>query len=211
MTIRVINASCFLLLTLFYIVNLHLVTLPALLMKYSFILEKINTIRSSITASSFSCIFYKCELVCFQPVTQVQVSKIIKFSTIKSCDLDPIPAVMLKECWPVILPEITDIVNHSLDCAMMPEMLKIAQIRPCLKKASLDDELLLDRLCVHFGIGGKALAWLTSYLTGRRQYVSIRSADSSSRSVMRCSSRLSTWADFIPYVYYSIRGHCSET
>ena len=69
------------------------------------------------------------------------MSKIIKFSTIKSCDLDPIPAVMLKECWPVILPEITDIVNHSLDCAMMPEMLKIAQIRPCLKKASLDDEI----------------------------------------------------------------------
>ena len=69
------------------------------------------------------------------------MSKIIKFSTIKSCDLDPIPAVMLKECWPVILPVITDIVNNSLDCAMMPEMLKIAQIRPCLKKASLDDEL----------------------------------------------------------------------
>ena len=48
---------------------------------------------------------------------------------------------MLKECWPVILPMITDIVNQSLDCAMMPEMLKIAQIRPCLKKASLDDEI----------------------------------------------------------------------
>ena len=158
----------------------------------------------------------------------------------------------------MILPIITDIVNRSLACAIMPEMLKIAQIRPRLKKANLDDEifkdfrpesnlafvskviekevsyqliehvdsndlgepfqsaykslhntetallkvqddilsaidqrrtvalllldlpaafdtvdheLLLHRLCVHFGMRGKALAWFTSYLTGRRQYV----------------------------------------
>ena len=69
------------------------------------------------------------------------MSKIIKYSTIKNCDLDPIPAVVLKECWPVILPVITDIVNRSLDCAIMPEMLKIAQIRPRLKKANLDEEM----------------------------------------------------------------------
>ena len=60
------------------------------------------------------------------------------------CDLDPIPAVMLKECWPVILPVITNIVNRSLDCAVMPEMLKIVQIRPHLKKANLDDEIFMN-------------------------------------------------------------------
>ena len=48
---------------------------------------------------------------------------------------------MLKECWPVILQVITDIVIRSLDCAVMPEMLKIAQTRPRLKKANLDDEI----------------------------------------------------------------------
>ena len=32
---------------------------------------------------------------------------------------------------------------------------------------------------VHFDIRGKALAWFTSYLTGHRQYVTIRGADSS--------------------------------
>ena len=64
-----------------------------------------------------------------------------KSSTIKSCDLDPTPAVMLRECWPVIVPVITDIVNHFFDGAIMPEMLKIAQIRPRLKKASLDDDI----------------------------------------------------------------------
>ena len=70
------------------------------------------------------------------------MSKIIKSSTIKSCDLDPIPAVMLKECWPVIFSVITDIVKLSLGCAFMPEMLKIAQICPRLKKANLDDDFL---------------------------------------------------------------------
>ena len=49
---------------------------------------------------------------------------------------------------------------------------------------TVDHELLLHRLCVHFGIRVKALAWFTSYLTGRRQYVTIRGADSSSCSVM---------------------------
>ena len=49
---------------------------------------------------------------------------------------------MLKECWPVILSVITDIVNRSLGCAIMSEVLKIAQIRPRLKKANLDDDFL---------------------------------------------------------------------
>ena len=63
----------------------------------SFFLEKINTIHSSIIGSCDANIlcppldasFSKCELLCFQPVIQDQVSKIIKSSTIKSCDLDP--------------------------------------------------------------------------------------------------------------------------
>ena len=42
----------------------------------------------------------------------------------------------------MILPVITDIVNRFLDCAIMPEMLKIAQTRPRLKKANIDDEIL---------------------------------------------------------------------
>ena len=49
---------------------------------------------------------------------------------------------------------------------------------------TVDHELLLHKLCVHFGIRGKALAWFTSYLTGHCQYVTIRGADSSSCSVM---------------------------
>ena len=49
---------------------------------------------------------------------------------------------------------------------------------------TVDHELLLHRLCVHFGIRGKALAWFTSYLTGHCQYVTIRGADSSSCSIM---------------------------
>lgn len=100
----------------------------------SFFLEKINIIRSSIVGDSdadIPCplsdvVICTCDFLCFQPVTQDQVSKLIISSTIKSCDLDPIPAAMLKKCWPAILPVITEVVNRSLDCAIMPEMLKIA-------------------------------------------------------------------------------------
>ena len=69
------------------------------------------------------------------------MSKLINSSTIKSCDLDPIPAAMLKKCCALIVSVITEVVNRSLDCATMPEMLKIAQIRPLLKKSNLDQEV----------------------------------------------------------------------
>ena len=47
---------------------------------------------------------------------------------------------------------------------------------------TVDLELLLHRLCVHFGI--LALAWFTYYLTGCHQYASIRGTDCTSCSVM---------------------------
>ena len=72
--------------------------------------------------------------------------------------------VMLKQCWPVILPVFTDIVNHSLDCAIMPEMLKIAQIRPGLKKASLDDEIFKNlRLVSNLTFVSKVIEKAVSY------------------------------------------------
>ena len=48
---------------------------------------------------------------------------------------------------------------------------------------TVDHEILLHRLCHRFGIKGKALAWLRSYLLGRSQFVCVESARSSSREL----------------------------
>ena len=58
----------------------------------------------------------------------------------KTCALDPLPASVLTKCLPRLLPVITDIVNRSLDEALMPNSLKTALIIPLLKKTNLDTE-----------------------------------------------------------------------
>ena len=58
----------------------------------------------------------------------------------KSCDLDPIPASIFKECKSTILPVLTNIVNMSLESASMAAALKEAMIKPKLKKDNLDSE-----------------------------------------------------------------------
>ena len=38
---------------------------------------------------------------------------------------------------------------------------------------TLDHQIMLKRLCVHYGTQGKSLQWLSSYLSGRQQSVTI--------------------------------------
>ena len=47
---------------------------------------------------------------------------------------------MLNNCLPRLLPVITDIVNHSLDKAFIPNSLKTALIITLLKKTNLNTE-----------------------------------------------------------------------
>ena len=74
------------------------------------------------------------------PATNEEISKIIRSSASKSCDLDTIPTWLLKICLSELLPAITYIVNLSLSTA--PYELKLALITPLLKKVLLDPEIL---------------------------------------------------------------------
>ena len=73
---------------------------------------------------------------------QQEIRNIIKLSPEKSCELDPLPTWLLKECIAELVPAITDIVNISLRDSLMPISLKTALIRPLLKKTGLDSDIL---------------------------------------------------------------------
>ena len=60
----------------------------------------------------------------------------------KSCDLDPIPTPILHDCLDEITPIVTDIVNKSLSCGVVPQCFKHALVKPLLKKANLDPNCL---------------------------------------------------------------------
>ena len=49
---------------------------------------------------------------------------------------------------------------------------------------TVDHTLLLNHLHSYFGIGGSALEWISSYLCGRSQYVSISGSDSGPRHLI---------------------------
>ena len=69
---------------------------------------------------------------------QEEVEKIIDCSPSKSCDLDPISTILLKETLPSVITILTEIINKSLTSGIFPDRLKVALVRPLHKKANLD-------------------------------------------------------------------------
>ena len=74
----------------------------------------------------------------FRPVSQEEVLKTIKSMSLKTCELDPLPASLYSEGLPHLLPFITDIINTSIQTGSVPDSFKTAIVRPLLKKHNLD-------------------------------------------------------------------------
>ena len=115
----------------------------------SFFHNKIDNIRTGLCAivdeplveipdQSFNGV----PLNCFSSVTLQEIRHIILKAPSKSCELDPLPSWLLKECVDELSPIVTSIVNASLNHAIVPLSLKTALIRPLLKKSGLDKEVL---------------------------------------------------------------------
>ena len=86
---------------------------------------------------------------CFQPLTQEEVENVITTSPSKSCDLDPIPTTLLKDILPSVITILTEIINKSLISWIFPDRLKVALVRPLLKKANLNlIEKIIDRYLI---------------------------------------------------------------
>ena len=64
--------------------------------------------------------------------------RLIHTAATKSCEIDPIPTVLLKEHINIVAPTIRDIINLSLMSGTMPLQMKEALVRPLLKKPNLD-------------------------------------------------------------------------
>ena len=108
--------------------------------------------------------------------------------SLKSCELDPIPASVFTQCLPHLLPFITDIVNTSLTTGVFPTDLKQAIVRPLLKKHNLDQNNLSNYRpvsnipCMSKLIEKVVLLQLNDHLLSNDLYDSYQSTYRASRS-----------------------------
>ena len=62
------------------------------------------------------------QLASFEPATTAEVRRIIMSSPSKSCDIDPLPIILLKAYLDALIRPITDITNASLRFGLFPEI-----------------------------------------------------------------------------------------
>jgi len=115
----------------------------------NFFTQKIESIRNELQSSAnplphlsdLSTVVSE-PLVAFVPASQEEVRAIIEKSPDKSCELDPVPTWLLKQCLDELLPLVTNIINTSMEESYVPKDFKCAHIRPLLKKPGLDPDTL---------------------------------------------------------------------
>ena len=111
-------------------------------------LNKISKIRCEFTPSVSNVDIYTdgesqtCLLNAFEPATETEIGILLKSLPVKSCELDPIPTWLLRDCAHDIIPVLTTIVNMSLRTGVMHSHLKRAHVRPIIKKPCLDKDIL---------------------------------------------------------------------
>ena len=110
-----------------------------------FFVQKVAKIRSSIRCDPQSPSLsptVSSTFTTFQTVTLEEVTKLIRSSASKTCDLDPLPTSLVKDNVELLAPIITSIVNASLEAGTIPTSFKSAVVTPILKKSSLDPDNL---------------------------------------------------------------------
>lgn len=105
-----------------------------------FFIEKIMNIRQSLADKTLYNPTDRVdgELSQFQPLTENDVRKLINEMASKSCELDPVPTTILKQCLDKCICIITKIINVSLKKGVFVRSWKTAIVRPILKKLGLE-------------------------------------------------------------------------
>ena len=110
----------------------------------NFFTTKVENIRLSLESECHDAptfddpIFNGLPLEHFQCVSGKDIKKLISDSATKSCELDPIPTSILKDCLPELLTGITSFINESLMSGIVPAPLKDGFLRPLLKKVGMN-------------------------------------------------------------------------
>ena len=107
-----------------------------------FFTDKITLIRSNFVTNDHSHDFPEPPHVenimnQFAPTTTSEVRTIILKSTNASCDLDPLPTRLLKQCIDDLIVPITAIINLSMQEGVVPPDFKQALVTPLIKKKTL--------------------------------------------------------------------------
>ena len=109
--------------------------------------EKISVIHQNLNVRLQSTVTPCPDEVCstelheFSMVSEEDVRGFALKSLRKSCNLDPLPALVIKECFDMLIQVVTQIVNLSLTLGTMLESLKLAELLPSLKKHDADHEI----------------------------------------------------------------------
>ena len=102
-------------------------------------IEDIEFLKAEISTFNFNAAPGLSE---FRLTSIEEIKKVVSSMSSATCELDPIPTDILKLCLDEIAPFIVDIVNLSLQNAAFPKELKKAIVKPLLKKATLDPNIL---------------------------------------------------------------------
>ena len=110
-----------------------------------YFISKIANIRDTLTAKQGQLqpppVLHQSIVPCmdsFRLLSDGEVSAIVRKSPTKTCEANPIPTSLLKDILPNIVPLLREIVNKSLHTGTFPDDIKVALIRPLLKKINLD-------------------------------------------------------------------------
>ena len=80
----------------------------------------------------------------FNPVTTVDANNILNSLNSTNCKLDPLPAVLRKKCFFIVINAITVIINNSLKSSQVLLEFKKAIISPLLKSHDIDPDTLAN-------------------------------------------------------------------
>jgi len=78
----------------------------------------------------------------FDFFSQQEIKKLFSKSSNAFCDLDPMPTYLVKEHQNILIAPISKMINDSLSMGVFPHSMKIAHVKPLIKKHNLDQNVL---------------------------------------------------------------------